>query len=369
MPAAWNFLRREAMKRGMTLILSVLVSAVLAGCGQQPAGQTVPQTPETTEAAAHVHVYTTETVPASCTSPGYVLHSCACGDSYRTDEVPQLEHTYTRSRLDATCTEGGGLLYTCACGDSYIERTSPPLGHDYQQTEPVPPQGNQRGYTENVCTRCGDTYRGKFTWTNEAMGAYFDDAAFIGDSLTYMLFQYNNSVHPMGNVTFLCRGGVSVHSLLIGQRALTYRGKEYAPEDALKACGAKKVFIMLGINDAPWAGVDKTIENLQEMVRRILEVNPDMEIFLQACSPILKSAEERTMPNNAYYDLNRGIEALAKEKGYHYVDITTNLKLPDGSLIPEYCNDSFAHLNPAGCEVWVNAIKEYVYEENLYDPE
>ena len=52
------------------------------------------------------------------------------------------DHNYTGPVITApTCTKGGYTTYTCACGDSYITDEVPALGHNY---------------VDKVCTRCGE---------------------------------------------------------------------------------------------------------------------------------------------------------------------------------------------------------------------
>lgn len=42
----------------------------------------------------HTHSYVESTVTPTCTHGGYVLHKCACGDEYKTDEVEKTAHNY-----------------------------------------------------------------------------------------------------------------------------------------------------------------------------------------------------------------------------------------------------------------------------------
>ncbi len=108
------------------------------------------------------HAYEiTETVPASCTTDGYVIYVCTvCGDGNsetvpalghlydndcdpecnRCHEIRAAEHNYTTVVTDPTCTEDGYVTYACTdCGDSYTE-TVPATGHNL---------------VNNVCTVCG----------------------------------------------------------------------------------------------------------------------------------------------------------------------------------------------------------------------
>ncbi len=65
-------------------------------------------------------------------------------------------HVYeVTETTDYTCTTDGSATYTCACGDSYTEVL--PAAHRYEGTT-VPPTCTMMGYTDYVCSRCGNSY-------------------------------------------------------------------------------------------------------------------------------------------------------------------------------------------------------------------
>ena len=68
-------------------------------------------------------------------------------------------HVYTAVAIkNPTCTSQGYTVYTCYCGDMYFGDHTDPAGHDYTVTV-VPPTEDAEGYTEYTCGRCGDHYR------------------------------------------------------------------------------------------------------------------------------------------------------------------------------------------------------------------
>ncbi len=123
-----------------------------------------------------VHSYVTTVVAPTCTEGGYTLHSCDCGESYRTDTTAALGHSYVESGPDTytctrcgdtysehthrytatvvapTCAEGGYTLHTCACGHTYRDRELAKLGHNYVKA------GQSATHISYRCTRCGTWY-------------------------------------------------------------------------------------------------------------------------------------------------------------------------------------------------------------------
>ena len=101
------------------------------------------------------HVYTAETVAATCTQDGYTVYTCQCGDSY-TEVIPATGHSYEAVVTAPTCMGGGYTTYTCACGDSYVADHVAALGHQYQAVTTAP-TCEDAGYTTYTC-HCGDSY-------------------------------------------------------------------------------------------------------------------------------------------------------------------------------------------------------------------
>ena len=62
------------------------------------------------------HTYTASVVPDTCTTKGYTLYTCACGDSYQ-DGAPG--HTFTTLVVEPTETVNGFTLHECECGYRY----------------------------------------------------------------------------------------------------------------------------------------------------------------------------------------------------------------------------------------------------------
>ena len=91
----------------------------------------------------HEHSYTTVVTAPTCTEAGFTTYTCACGDTYKADEVAALGHKHTTVVTAPTCTEAGFTTYTCACGDTYKADEVPATGHKF---------------INGTCTVCGEVY-------------------------------------------------------------------------------------------------------------------------------------------------------------------------------------------------------------------
>ena len=147
----------------------------------------------------HIHDYSGEVIPPTCTQGGYTCYTCQCGAWYIGDDVsalghvfgdwmviieatdvaegkefricsrpgciisetrpiPKLDHVhhdYTSVVTDPTCTEEGFTTYTCRCGDSYIADEVPALGHDFGDWMVlIEPTEEAEGEEFRNCGRC-----------------------------------------------------------------------------------------------------------------------------------------------------------------------------------------------------------------------
>ena len=79
------------------------------------------------------------------------------------DATPEHSHSYDDGVVttEPTCTQPGVKTFTCSgCNGTYTEEVAA-LGHSYTDTV-ISPTTEAEGYTEHVCSRCGDTYRDSY---------------------------------------------------------------------------------------------------------------------------------------------------------------------------------------------------------------
>lgn len=134
----------------------------------EPAYSTVvqAQVTETIAEPAHSHSYTETTVPASCESGGYTLHTCSCGERYRDGETPPLGHDWTATTERTVI--GSEEHQICAeCGLDLTANGITGDGISSHAKEHVMTGGGGRTYstvvetygetTKYICSRCGAT--------------------------------------------------------------------------------------------------------------------------------------------------------------------------------------------------------------------
>ena len=198
--------------------------------------------------------------------------------------------------------------------------------------------------------------------------SWFDDAVFVGDSVTNKLYYYAEN-GCLGNAEFLCSVGIGYHSAMWGLDYRynvhpVYNGGKVLMEDGIRLIGRKKVIIMLGMNDIGGYGVDDTIRAMEQFTDRILQKNPDVQIYIQSVTPLISSIHRKDLLNNTNVALfNQKAQQVCKERGFVFIDIASAVSDGAGNLRDDLCGDSSymgLHFNNTGCKLWVEYLRAHV---------
>ncbi len=195
--------------------------------------------------------------------------------------------------------------------------------------------------------------------------AYYQDAAIIGDSIGYIMFQWHSKLGGLGTPLFLCRGGTSINGFVRNYKKIYYKGAETALEDALADSGVKKAFVMLGQNDLGYMTVEKTMETWGLFLERIRSKNPDIEIYIQSCIPEWKDNDSPNTQNEKIDQHNILLEEFAAENGCHFIDLGQYAEDHANKLPTEYSMDKGIHMNETGCKMWIQVLQAYAEYQEL----
>lgn len=198
--------------------------------------------------------------------------------------------------------------------------------------------------------------------------SYFDDAVFVGDSVSLRLQYYCSSNGALGNTTFLCSGSLSATNALweVSSESVhpSYQGKKMLIEDGVAACGAKKVYIMLGMNNISF-GVNNATGDMVTLIDRILEKSPDVAIIVQAVTPMTSTStiRSKSLNNDEIDTYNAAMRDICEERGWYFLDVNTIFKDDTNNLKTAYCSDADhmgIHFTTAAAEIWVDYLKTHV---------
>ena len=276
-----------------------------------------------------------------------------------------------------------GLIALSGCGNtqngaSSTVQSSLPSSQSSSQsaTSAVSPSSSAAGSAASSPSSASSQIAAVFTTapatvvaqSAKADPSYLDDAVFIGDSVSLKLKNYvtakrKTDVNFFGKARFLTAGsmgsGNALKPLSSSSIHPSYNGKKALLEDNVAEMGAKKVYIMLGINDIALYGVDDSVKNMAKLLENIKAKSPNVIIFVQSSTPIIKNMQMTSLnnPNLAAYDL--ALSKMCKEKGYNYVDVASVMRDSEGNLPLEYCSDPNVlgmHFTDKACEIWINYL-------------
>ena len=200
--------------------------------------------------------------------------------------------------------------------------------------------------------------------------SWFDDAVFVGDSISLKLTGYVSKMRQsqsdfLGKAQFLTAGSLGSGNALweVSDKSVhpLYQGTKMRLEDSIAACGARKLYILLGMNDVGLYGVEDSVKNMETLLGLILEKNPGLEIFVQSATPIHKGNELKVLNNANLVLYNQGLQEMCSRNGWHYVDVASVLADADGYLPDAYCSDASGmgmHFTDEACRVWVDYLRQ-----------
>ena len=191
--------------------------------------------------------------------------------------------------------------------------------------------------------------------------AYFNDAVFIGDSLTTGIQLYN----ILPDTTVLAAVGVGLDNIYT-KEVIGTEGSQQTILEAADASQPGKIYVMLGINGLKGLGVDKTVELYRDLVQHLKQAHPDSVIYVQSFMPI----NEEKFKANYGYDLtnteidacNEKLMAMAGEEEVYYVDVASAIKDETGGLPAEFTSDGL-HFKGEYYNKWIDYLKEHTVPE------
>ncbi|MBR3503244.1 MAG: SGNH/GDSL hydrolase family protein [Clostridia bacterium] len=196
---------------------------------------------------------------------------------------------------------------------------------------------------------------------------YFNDAVFIGDSITLKLQRYvtarrNDGGSCLGRAKFLTAGSLGSGNALwdVSSESVhpSYQGEKMRIEKAVELMDAQKVYIMLGMNDVAYYGIEESIENMKKLVALILERQPSAEIFIQSATPRIAASHSKPT-NRMLFDYDLLLYNACVENGWNFVDVAYVMRDENGCLFDAYCSDPEdmgMHFTDEGCEAWIDYL-------------
>ncbi|MDD6021395.1 MAG: GDSL-type esterase/lipase family protein [Acutalibacteraceae bacterium] len=196
--------------------------------------------------------------------------------------------------------------------------------------------------------------------------SYFDDAVFVGDSISLKLSYYEAANDVLGKAQFLTAGSLSATNALwdVSSESVhpRYKGTKMKLEKSIPLTGAKKVYIMLGMNDINLSGIDGSIENFKKLCKNIKKNAPYVKFYVQSVTPrvaMTSSSTSKSLTNAKIAEYNRKLSECCRRQGWYFLNVAYVMFDSKGNLKKEYCSDPGGmgmHFTNEGCKAWVDYL-------------
>ena len=204
---------------------------------------------------------------------------------------------------------------------------------------------------------------GQLAQSKRVKESYFDDVVFIGDSVTEGLRYYEMANGVFGKAKFLSAGSLSATNALwnVSDRSVhpRWNGQKMKLEQSVPLTGAKKVYIMLGMNDIAAVGLERAKANFDKLCAGILAAAPGVQIYVESVTPRVKTSNPGKLNNANITNYNRMLAELCMKRGWYFVNVAETMFDSAGCLKQSYCSDPNGmgmHFSFTGCAAWADYL-------------
>ena len=188
---------------------------------------------------------------------------------------------------------------------------------------------------------------------------YFDDAAFVGDSITEGIKLYE----VMTNATVVAARGINLDNVFTDDQIRTAQGNSTVM-GALEAAEPKKIYIMFGANGVGWFTEQHFTDVYTKFVQAVKEQHPASQIYLQSILPVTQEFDDsrEDISNDKINRYNELVVEIAEEQKVHYLDVASAFKDEKGCL-PEDSNGDGMHFGNKYYQKWFDYLKSHTVAE------
>ena len=192
--------------------------------------------------------------------------------------------------------------------------------------------------------------------------AYFDDAVFIGDSLTTGIQLYN----ILPDTTVLASVGININNIFTNEVISDGNGGQQTILVVVKDTPPAEIYTMLGTNGLKGLGPEETVRYYRQLVQQLKADHPDSIIYVQSLMPI----NEEIFAANYGYELtnaeidecNELLMQMAGEEEVYFVNCAEAIKDENGELPAEFTTDGL-HFRGEYYNKWIDYLKEHTVPE------
>lgn len=192
--------------------------------------------------------------------------------------------------------------------------------------------------------------------------SYFDDAVFVGDSITTGLSGYG-----------LFEADQVVASTSINLEAALYKtpftnaaGAPVSMADRVKELAPKKIYLMLGTNGIEWIDGEKLADMYQRLVVKLKEAVPGAVFYIQSVFPVTTALDQnpnRDLTNDKINAFNQRLMAIAEAEGCYFLNVAEALRDENGALPADASPSDGVHFTVEYYQKWIEYMRYHTVPE------
>ena len=181
--------------------------------------------------------------------------------------------------------------------------------------------------------------------------SYFNDAVFIGDSLTVAMGLYGY----VDNDRVVADIGVNLDQIMENPYISTDAG-DVTVLEAVRQKAPAKIYVTLGSNGIAWISADNMAEMYDAFLTALMEQNPDATVYLCSIPPVTsgKEASDSRYNNDQIVAFNQHVQELAQKHGTYFLDIYSIMADDSGNLGADVAEVDGLHLKASAYETIVD---------------
>lgn len=261
--------------------------------------------------------------------------------------------------LFAASLTGCGALFTSLDGSSQESSSQPESSSFSASAEESSEVSSEESSEPEPAV---DPYLGAAVPESEAVEkSYFDDAVFVGDSLTYGLGAYE----VLDASCVIAHTGINPQTILTSACIEQTNGASVTVLDAVRAAAPHKVYVMLGSNGVAFLTQDNIIEFYGEFLDELRAALPNAILYVESVLPVTheKEAGDSRYANSKIDALNDALLDLATEKGAYFVNVSEAIKDESGCL-PAAASSDGMHFGVSTYNKWVDYLLTHTVDES-----
>ena len=339
--------RRKNRKKSLLIFLAVLVLAAALALGVSAYWGKMQEKNEQQTAQAQAQ----GEIPKEVLSQQQLEES----DLSQSDSTEPTESTQSDSTEPTESTQSDSTEPTESTQSDSTEST----GQTQPEQEQPQQQPSQPDVTELTSERILSSSALVPNSGSSVGDEYFDDAAFVGDSITEGIKLYE----VMTNATVVAARGINLDNVFTDDQIRTAQGNSTVM-GALEAVEPKKIYIMFGANGVGWFTEQHFTDVYTKFVQAVKEQHPDSQIYLQSILPVTQEFDDsrEDISNDKINRYNELVVEIAEEQKVHYLDVASAFKDEKGCL-PEDSNGDGMHFGNKYYQKWFDYLKSHTAAE------